>query len=375
MARRKNRTGNKIRDFAKQRVQKVTPGTPPGAFVISDTAERPVIDVIQFNADELNHWENCGLDSLPKRKTGTVTWMNIVGLGDKDVVLRIADQYGLHDLAVEDVVNTHQRPKFEEYEDHFYTVLRLPSHVELLDREQISIFVGKDFVLTWQEHSGDCFRPIRDRLKSKKRMIRSLGSDFLAYALIDTIVDSYFPVLEHYTAELDRIEDELADELKGDAAKRDPIIELYGLRTEIRMLRRDAWAHRELVRTLIADESNIISDETRLHLRDVLDHTHHLVELAEACRDSCNDLHDLCFTFMSVRMNEIMKVLTIIATIFMPLGFITGLYGMNFDTSVSSWNMPETRWYFGYPFAIALMLAISAAMLLFFRRRGWLRTR
>ena len=301
--------------------------------------------------------------------------MNIIGLGNKEVILKIATQFGLHGLAVEDVVNTHQRPKFEEYVDHFYAVLRLPSHVDGLYREQISIFVGKDYVLTWQEHSGDCFQPIRERLKSTKRMIRQLGSDFLAYALIDTIVDSYFPVLEHYTGELDQIEDELGDEENGDSLKRNPIVDLYRLRSEVRVLRRDAWAHRELVRSLIANESNVITDETRLHLRDVLDHTHHLVDLAEACRDSCNDLHDLCFTFMSMRMNEVMKVLTIIATIFMPLSFIAGLYGMNFDSSVSGWNMPETRWYFGYPFALLLMLTISVSMLMFFKQRGWMKTR
>lgn len=206
-------------------------------------------------------------------------------------------------------------------------------------------------------------------------MIRQLGSDFLAYALIDTIVDSYFPVLEHYTGELDQIEDELGDEDNGDSLKRNPIVDLYRLRSEVRVLRRDAWSHRELVRSLIANESNVITDETRLHLRDVLDHTHHLVDLAEACRDSCNDLHDLCFTFMSMRMNEVMKVLTIVATIFMPLSFIAGLYGMNFDSSVSQWNMPETRWYFGYPFALLLMLTISVSMLMFFKQRGWMKTR
>jgi len=340
-------------------------------IVVPKGAIKPTIDVFRFNAKKVERLDTCEPDALPdvRDDDDTLTWVNVIGLGDRNVLEQVADHFNLHDLAMEDVAKTHQRPKLEEYSDHLYLVLRLPSREQELEREQISLFVGKNFVLTWQEHVGDCFAPVRERIESPKRKIRSRGSDYLAYALIDAIVDAYFPVMSVYADNLDRIEDSLTDTGAGAS---NPIAQLHHLRTDIRLLRRDAWSHREVLRTLISYEGDLLTDETRLHLRDVLDHTLHLVELTESSRDSCGDLHDLYMSSVSMRMNEVMQVLTIIATIFIPLSFIAGLYGMNFDSATSPWNMPETHWYLGYPFALSLMTLVAAIMLLYFRRRGWL---
>lgn len=346
----------------------VRPGTAPGTIAIDKDSPRPVIEVIQFNQDHLSRKQNVSPSKIPGLSDDRVTWINIVGLGDKQVIEQVAAKFDIHDLAVEDVVNTHQRPKVERFSDHLYIVLQMTSRNDHLKREQISMFVGDRFVLTWHERSGDCFEAIRDRLQSTNRLLRHRGNDFLAYALIDAIIDSYFPVMSQYSDILDEIEDGLAVA----KAPLELIQRLHHVRSDIRDLRRIAWSHRDVVRELIEHDGELLSDETRFHLRDVADHTLRLVEMMESNRDSCSDLQDLYISTVSLRMNEVMKVLTIIATLFMPLGFIAGLYGMNFSPEASPWNMPETHWYFGYPMALGIMIAVSIGMLFYFRRLGWI---
>jgi magnesium transporter len=223
-------------------------------------------------------------------------------------------------------------------------------------------------VLSWQEQTDDCFAKVRERLRSPSRAVRQHGSDFLAYALVDAVVDSYFPVVNQLGDELENVEDQLVrpDELGT------LMHDILKLRSDIRTLRRVAWAHREMIREWMAYDGRLLSQSTQIHLRDVSDHTIRLVELLDSCREMCTDLRDLHMSATSMRMNEVMKVLTVIATIFIPLGFIAGLYGMNFATDASPWNMPETRWYLGYPFALLLMATVAGAMLYYFRLKGWI---
>ncbi len=346
----------------------VRPGAAPGTIVVDKKSAKPTVGVVQYSPTEIKLFEGIACAQIPEPKRDTVTWINVVGLGDKKIIRTIADRFDIHDLAVEDVVNTHQRPKVEDFGDHLYVVLRMPSNNGRIELEQVSIFIGKYYVLTWQERPGDCFAPVRERLKSSNRMIRRQANDFLAYALIDAIIDPYFPILTEYGDALDEIEDRLT----ASNAAFSIVHELHRFRSDIRSLRRTAWAHRDVIRSLISHEGELLTDPTRLHLRDVADHTLQLEELLESSRDSCSDLQDLYMSSVSMRMNEVIKVLTIIATIFMPLSFIAGLYGMNFSSSVSPWNMPETQWYWGYPLALLIMSTVAGAMVAYFYHQGWI---
>ncbi len=343
-------------------------GTAPGTINVDAQSPVPVIDVYRYDANEIEHFENIRPKDIPAPQANKTIWVNIVGFGDTKVVREVAAKFKIHPLAMEDIVNTHQRPKLEAYEDQLYVVLRMANFDGDLELEQVSLFVGDHYILTWQERAGDCFEPIRLRLQSRQRQVRLQGHDFLAYALIDAVVNSFFPILNEYHDAIDRIEDTLDDPDMRNRIMR----ELHRLRSNIRLLRRSAQSHQNVIRDLLIHESHVIGAETRLHLRDVSDHALLLIDSLESARDSCTDLQDLYMSTVSMRMNEVMKVLTIIATIFMPLSFIAGLYGMNFSTDASPWNMPETQWTFGYPFVLALMLLVGGTMVVYFRRKEWI---
>jgi magnesium transporter len=291
----------------------------------------------------------------------------VVGVGDAETVRRIGEIFALHRLALEDCINVHQRPKVEEYEDHRFIVSRMAMIREGPDTEQISLFLGRNFVITFQEQPGDCFGPVRERLRAARGRIRAAGADYLAYALLDAIVDSYFPVLESYGERIEDLEDDVL--LRPDNRT---VAQIFELKRDLLALRRAAWPQREAINTLIREPSPLIDDETRIFLRDCYDHAVHVLDIVETHREQAASLTDVYLSSMSNRLNEVMKVLTIIATIFIPLSFIASVYGMNFDTERSPWNMPELEWYFGYPFALGLMALTAAGLLLFFRRKGWI---
>ena len=296
-----------------------------------------------------------------------VTWINVAGLGDAATIAKLGQIFGLHPLALEDVVNVHQRAKVEEYGDHLYLVGRVVQLAEHLQTEQISLFVGKNYVLSFQERSDGCMSPVVERVRVARGRIRSAGPDYLAYSILDSVVDSYFPALEQFGERLDALDDRVGAQNADEAMGR-----IHEVRSELLMLRRSIWPHREALNILARDPHPLICNETRVFLRDCYDHTVQLIDLLETYREMCSDLRDVYLSLISNRMNEIMKVLTVIATIFMPLSFLAGVYGMNFDTKASPWNMPELGWAWGYPFALGLMAASVGSMLLYFRRRGWL---
>lgn len=362
--------GNRIRKRRRPRVHRRTsPGASPGTVAVDPAAARPVIHVMAYGAEQFAEQEIRDVEAVAGLRDGAaVTWVNVEGLGDAPTIERLGEIFGLHPLALEDVVNSHQQAKVEDYGDHLFIVARMANGGSHADTEQMSIFLGKNFVLTFQEgRPGDCLEPVRERLRKGKGRIRQLGADYLAYALLDAVVDAYFPHLEQYGELLDRLDDEITLQ-----TSRVAIGQVHDLRSDLLLLRRVIWPLRDAVAALAREPNRLVTSETRVFLRDCYDHTVQIIDLVETSREMCSDLRDFYLSAVNNRMSEVMKRLTMIATTFIPLSFIAGLYGMNFATDVSPWNMPELRWYFGYPLALTLMAAVAVWQIAFFWRRGWL---
>ena len=368
MANKKHKPGRRIR-IARRRPREV--GAVPGTLSADPSAEPTKMRVIAYGPNKL-HEADCAsiaeIKVLQKREP-TVLWLNVTGLADTSLLQEIGDHFGLHRLALEDVTSTDQRPKVEIYEKADFAVFRMAQHLpdRGLDIEQVSFFLGDGFVITFQEREGDVFDPIRARIREARGRIRTAGSDYLLYALLDSVVDNVFPLIESISI---RLEDEEEHILRGRG--NDNVIEsLYEVRRDLILLRRALWPLREAIGQLMRVEGNRISEDTRVYLRDVADHAVQIVDLLEAEREVVSTLMDVHLSQVSHKMNEVMKVLTIIATIFIPLGFLAGVYGMNFDTA-SPYNMPELGWRFGYPAVVTVMLLVGIGMLFFFRRKNWL---
>ena len=342
-----------------------SPGTlrvPPGSL-------ESRVKVIAYGPDDLVEEDISDLSRLETLgKSHPVVWVNVSGLGTLDTLTQLGDRFALHRLALEDVLNTLQRPKLDDYGDHQFIVARMPVAHEHLETEQLSIFLGKSFVLTVEERPGDCFDGIRRRLHDGRSRMRESGPDYLAYSILDALVDSYFPLLEHVGATLEELDTEIHDN-----PERRHIEQLHSLKHDLVTLRRYLWPLRELTAALTRPDNTFFSEKTRIYMRDCYDHSVHALDLVDSYRDIASSLMDLYLSMMSQRMNEVMKVLTIIATIFIPLSFIAGLYGMNFNPAVSRWNMPELGWPWGYPMALGVMAFCAGGMLVFFWKKGWFR--
>jgi magnesium transporter len=349
--------------------KRTAPGASPGTIAVDPAAPKPVVRAIGYGPEAIVEESVQDLRQLPKYlEKYPVTWVDVVGLGDAKTLEELGKIFNLHPLALEDAAHADQRAKVEEYgEQLLFIIARVIKVEERLHSEQVSIFVGKNFVISFRERADNCFAPLEERLQVARGRIRRGGADYLAYALLDMIIDSYFPVLEEFGERLDRLDDDLNMRTAGRV-----IAQIHDARSELLLLRRTMWPHREAVNQLIRDPQHLIGDETRVFLRDCYDNVVQAIELIETYRELCADLRDECLSFINNRLNEIMKVLTIIATIFMPLSFIASLYGMNFNTGASPWNMPELNWRYGYPLVLAIMAAVVVGMLFFFRRRGWL---
>ncbi|MDH3475665.1 MAG: magnesium/cobalt transporter CorA [Rhodospirillales bacterium] len=348
--------------------RRTPPGASPGTLVTDPLAVGPTVCLIGYGPDDLEEREVSEIEDLkPLIGRWPVTWINVDGLADLELIRRLGEMFELHRLALEDVVNVHQRPKVEEYEDHAFVVTRMIHGDQEPMTEQVSIFLGERFLLTFQERPGDCFDLVRERIRKHRGLIRERGADYLAYALLDAVIDGYFPVLEDYGERLEALEDAVMGQ-----PSRDHVAQIHDMKRDLLTLRRAIWPQREMINALTRDSSPQVSEQTRVYLRDCYDHTVQLMDVVETYREIASGLVDVYLSSTSAHMNEIMKVLTIIATIFMPLGFIAGLYGMNFDRGASPWNMPELGWYLGYPFALLLMAVVAVGLLLYFRRKGWM---
>lgn len=341
--------------------------TVPDRFRADPTAPAPEISVFLWNADSCVEEQDVQVSkiSLPT-DPATRIWLNVSGLGDADAIRRIGDQFGLHPLALEDVVHVHQRPKIEDYGDVLFLVSRMVTESEQFETEQVSLFVGRKFIVTFQERPGDCFKQVRDRLRSGQGMMRSSGPDYLLYSLLDAIIDGYFPRVESSTRRLDYLE-----ELIATTTKIDPMHAIRKMKTDLRLMRRTVTWQRDALLMLVRGEFAPIAPSVRIYLRDCADHSMQLLDAIEMDREMCSDISDHYFALLSIRNNDVSRVLTIIATLFMPMGVVAGIYGMNFDPSVSQWNMPELKWAWGYPFALSLMATFAVGMTLWFWVRGW----
>jgi magnesium transporter len=347
---------------------RIVPGAAPGSIQLDPKAPKPVIRAIGYGPGGIVEKQVDDLNELRSlRERWPVLWVDVNGVGDAATIDHLTQEFDLHALAVEDVVNVGQRAKVDPYDDHLFVVLSMPSEAAPGYTEQVSLFLGEGFVLTFQERAGDCFEPVRERIRVGKGRIRKAGPDYLAYALIDAVVDSYFPLLDRLGTQLEELEGFV---LRATGRE---IPELFQrIRVELREIQRVNMPHRDLLSALLRPDVALVREDTRLFLRDSLDHAVRISEVVDGYREESSDLMNLHLSNLSNRMNEIMKVLTIMAAIFIPLSFVAGVYGMNFDPDASPWNMPELGWRWGYPAVLFLMLAISAGLLTFFRRKKWI---
>jgi magnesium transporter len=348
--------------------RRAKPGAAPGFLPIDPEAPRPVIQVLAYSAGDFVVRDVANVAELREfMGRWPVTWVNVDGLGDARILEELARLFDLHPLAMEDVVNVHQRAKVDRFGDRTYMVAHMVSLTEHFETEQLSLFLGPDFVITFQERPGwDCLEPVRERIRKGAQRIREAGTGYLAYSILDAVIDHYFPVLEEFGERLETLEDQII--LRPD---RSAIAQVHELKRELLYLRRAIWPLREALNTLVRDEIPHITHETRLYLRDGYDHAVRIIDLVETYREVCSDLMDLYLSSISNRMNEIMKVLTLISTLFIPLTFVVGVYGMNFNTQASPWNMPELNWYYGYPLCLGLMVLIVIIQFVYFVRKGW----
>ncbi len=360
-SRRRKRRAPRVR-------RKSQPGASPGTIAPAADALRPIVHVISYGPDEIHESSIDNLADL-KNLVGKlpVTWINVDGVGDAATIEKLGEIFKLHSLALEDVVNVHQRAKVEEYGEHLFIVARMVSRNEHLETEQISFFLGQGFLLTIQEAGGDCLDPVRERIRKARGRIRGAGADYLAYALLDAVVDHYFPIVDDYGDQLEALDDQVAQR-----ETHRTMDELHLVRGDLMLLRRSIRPLRDALVKLMPDPTALISPETQIYVRDCYDHTVQLLDLLDSYREMCSDLREFHVSSISSHMNEIVKVLTIISTIFIPLSFIAGVYGMNFKTEASSWNMPELGWPLGYLFSLGLMGIVAAVLLCYFWRRGWL---
>jgi magnesium transporter len=340
------------------------PGTAPGTLRAPEThVEGPIrVSVMDYSPDTLVEKRISRVGDLaPYCDSPTVTWINVEGLHDVEFLAKLGKLFGFHPLALEDVLNFGQRPKVEDYGKHHFLVLKsLTLRNGELETEQISFFLAGNYVITLQEVPGDSFEAVRERIRRGKGQIRSMGPDYLVYALIDALVDEFFPVLERYGERIEALESEIV--LRPTPQT---IQEVHRIKRELLLLRRTAWPEREVINAMQREESDVIRPETQVFLRDCYDHTIQVIDMIETFRDLASGMLDVYLSSASNRLNEVMKVLTIISTIFIPLNFIAGVYGMNFR------RIPELAWPFGYPMALGIMAATASGLVMYFKRKGW----
>ncbi len=354
-----------VRKFVKKRSKKT--GLPPGSMVYVgvDRAAGVSIELIDYDQDNIEMLTLKSVEeAFPFKDTPTVTWLNIDGLHDTALLDRIGQQYNIHPLILEDILNTDQRPKVEIFDDYIYFVFKMISvagtqgEVEI---EQISLIMGPNYVITFQEKAGDIFQPVRERIQSGKGRIRKSGPDYLTYALVDVVVDNYFLVLEQLGEIIEGLEENILENPNHDIVR-----SIQHLKRELIFLRKSTWPLREVISGVVREENDLIQEATVPFFRDVYDHTIQVVDTVESYRDMVSGILDIYLSSVSNRMNEVMKVLTIIATIFIPLTFLVGVYGMNFH-----W-MPELKWHWGYPVLWLVMIIIAILMVIYFRRKRWI---
>ncbi len=343
-------------------------GLAPGTmvFVGERKCERTRVDIFDYNAEQLNEVQDVELSQCFEQALAenSVTWINVNGIHDLALIESLGQHFGLHPMTLEDLVNTTQRPKLEEFEYYLLIVMKMMEFERSsasISIEHLSLIVGENVVLSFLEDEGDIFDSLRERLRKDKGRIRKLKADYLAYALMDTVVDHYFQAIEQIGDRIEEIDDKILEDPSPD-----DIQDIHYLKRDVLTLRKAAWPCREVISAIEKATSPVLTASTRVYWRDLYDHSIQVIDMVETYRDILGGMHDTYLSSLSNRMNEVMKTLTIISSIFIPLTFIAGVYGMNFE------NMPELRWRLGYHGALAVMLMIGVSLLIYFRRRRWL---
>ncbi|CCH98405.1 magnesium and cobalt transport protein CorA [Microcystis sp. 0824] len=341
------------------------PGSEPGTLIIEPDAKPSRIILIDYDEDNAIRKVDITPNACaPYIGTNTVSWMDIQGLGSETVLKQVGEIFNLHPLLLEDVVNVPQRPKLEDYNNQLLVIsqmVRLKEDESGFDTEQVSFVLGKRYLLSFQEEElQDCFEIVRDRIRTSQGRVRKSGADYLTYLLLDTIIDGYFPVVEHYEDRIEALEDMIISN-----PDRDTMQEIYDVRRELLALRRLIWPMRNVLHLLMRDHHGIVSDEVQIYFRDSYDHVIQILEIIEAYRELAASLMDVYMSTMGNKLNEIMKFLTVISTIFIPLTFIVGVYGMNFE------NMPELKGEWSYFLVWLVMLAVAGGLIFYFWRKGW----
>jgi magnesium transporter len=341
------------------------PGSEPGTLIIEPDAKPSRIILIDYDEDNAVRKVDITPNACaPYIGTNTVSWMDIQGLGSETVLKQVGEIFNLHPLLLEDVVNVPQRPKLEDYNNQLLVIsqmVRLKEDESGFDTEQVSFVLGKRYLLSFQEEElQDCFEIVRDRIRTSQGRVRKSGADYLTYLLLDTIIDGYFPVVEHYEDRIEALEDAIISN-----PDRETMQEIYDVRRELLALRRLIWPMRNVLHLLMRDHHGIVSDEVQIYFRDSYDHVIQILEIIEAYRELAASLMDVYMSTMGNKLNEIMKFLTVISTIFIPLTFIVGVYGMNFE------NMPELKGEWSYFIVWLIMLAVAGGLIFYFWRKGW----
>jgi magnesium transporter len=348
--------------------QRPSVGSAPGTLVARPNAEPTVLNLTLIARGRSEFLENVDLRTVEARRDETpLVWLDCVGLADTALLEAVARLFSLHPLALEDAVNVGERAKADFYEKHVFFVLAMIDEAKSYRKEQVSIFFGEHFVVTFGERAGDPFDPVRRRIKGDSPICER-RADYLAYALIDAVVDSYFPIVENLGETIDTMEDAIfADE--GSTRR---ILELHAMRRGVSGIKRFLWPLRDALATLARSESPLVSAETKLYLNDTHDHAIRLIEMAESYREMLGGLIEIDLSMAQARTNDIIGFLTIVSAIFIPLTFFAGIWGMNFDPDASPWNMPELRAYFGYPSALLFMALVAGGLVIYFRKKKWL---
>lgn len=343
-------------------------GAPPGTLTADPNALESTIHVTAYNETD---FEECVLENAESLQgfleRWSVVWVRVEGLGCIETIKTLGQFFQLHQLALEDVLHTRQRPKIEEYDAQLFFVARMLNAGDSFKTQQLSMFLGRNFVLTFQEGPAPSLDVVRDRLKKKRGGVRGMGADYLAYCILDAVVDFFYTGMDAYVEQVDALEEQVLRSPSDET-----LAAIHRLKSGTLSVRRAIAPLREAVNTLIRDGHPDITETTRTHFRDCYDHIVHILEMLEIYRETLSGLLDIHLSSVNNRMSEVMRILTVIASVFIPLTFLAGIYGMNFDHEMSPWNMPELHWYWGYPALLLVMLAVAGAELIFFMRKGWI---
>lgn len=340
---------------------------PPGTVATAGDAAKAPVDVVRYGPHLFTETKLEDVKTLRgTRPDASISWINVEGVEDTSVLRDLAEIFSWHSLVLEDVISVHQRPKTEDYDDYAYVVLHMPSGPDGLPLEQLNLIFGKNYVVSVQGGApGDSLNAVRDRIREGRGRIRSAEGDYLAYAIIDAVIDHYFPMVEKLNLRLETLETQLS-QTPNEVA----LADLHGIRNDLHSLWRTITATREAISKLTRGEADCVGEHTRLYLRDSQDHCAQLLDAIAACRELSSSLMELQQSMIGNRMAEGMRILTMIATVFIPMTFVAGVYGMNFNPATSPLNMPELEWFYGYPFALGLMLSVGLGFLYYVRRNG-----